>query len=55
MSGWAFVIVAPGQVADPSEVDVDMGLRAGLVETAGPVPTFAMRRARTSGGRSRAF
>jgi hypothetical protein len=31
----------PGQVADPSEVDVDVALRAGLVETAGAVPTFA--------------
>ena len=41
MSGRALIIVPPRQVADPTEVDVDIGLRAGLVETEGPVPTFA--------------
>jgi hypothetical protein len=34
-------IFALGHVAEPYEVDVDIGLRAGLVETEGPVPTFA--------------
>jgi hypothetical protein len=41
VSGRSFIVFALGHVAEPYEVDVDIGLRSGLVETAGPIPTFA--------------